>query len=110
GNVFVQGPAPARRGGPPPAPAAGGAAGGGAPGAARGPGAGAPPAGAPPAGAPPAGAGQLGRGGAPAQPVCTGDTAGGRQPFGLTFHEGYLYVAYTDCVVRYKYQSGDTQA
>ena len=98
-NVYVQGPAPARRGGPPPAPAAG------APGAARGAGAA-----APPAGASPAGAGQFGRGGAPAQPVCTGDSAGGRQPFGLTFHEGYLYVANTDCVVRYKYQSGDTQA
>src|SRR5437016_482745 len=57
-NVYVQGPAPARRGGPPPAPAAG------APGAARGAGAA-----APPAGASPAGAGQLGRGGAPAQPI-----------------------------------------
>jgi glucose/arabinose dehydrogenase len=87
-SVYVQGPAPARRGGPPPAPAAGAA---------------------PPAGAPPAGAAQ-GRGGAPAQPVCTGDAAGGRQPLGLTFQPGYLYVGFTDCIVRYKYQAGDTQA
>ena len=50
------------------------------------------------------------RGGPPAPPVCTGDTVGGRQPLGLAFQPGYLYVGYTDCIVRYKYQPGDTQA
>jgi glucose/arabinose dehydrogenase len=35
---------------------------------------------------------------------------GGRQPLGLAFQPGYLYVGYTDCIVRYKYQPGDTQA
>ncbi len=104
-NVYVQGPAPARRGGPPPAAAAGGAGAGGAPGVARGPGAGA----APAAGAPPPGAGQGPGRGAPPQPVCTADGAGGRQPLGLAFQPGYLYVGYTDCIARYKYQPGDTQ-
>jgi len=107
-SVFVQGPAPpARRGGPPPAPAAG------APGAGRGPGPGAAPAaGTPPAAGPPPAAapGAGARGGAPAQPLCTGDGVGGRQPLGLAFQPGYLYVGYTDCIVRYKYQPGDTQA
>ncbi len=32
------------------------------------------------------------------------------QPFGLTFANGYLYVANTDSVVRFKYQDGQTQA
>jgi glucose/arabinose dehydrogenase len=118
-SVFIQGPPPpARRGGPPPAaatgaPGAGRGPGAGAPAAAGaapgGPPAGAPPAGGPPAGIPPPGAAQ-GRGGPPAPPVCTGDTVGGRQPLGLTFQPGYLYVGYTDCIVRYKYQPGDTQA
>jgi glucose/arabinose dehydrogenase len=66
------------------------------------------PRGGPPPGA--AAAGGAARGGAPAQPVCTGDGVGGRQPLGLAFQPGYLYVGYTDCVVRYKYQAGDTQA
>jgi glucose/arabinose dehydrogenase len=34
---------------------------------------------------------------------------GGRQPLGLSFQPGYLYVGFTDCIVRYKYQPGDTQ-
>jgi glucose/arabinose dehydrogenase len=64
-----------------------------------------------PRGAPPAAAagGGPGRGGPP-PPVCTADGVGGRQPLGLAFQPGYLYVGYTDCVVRYKYQAGDTQA
>jgi len=32
------------------------------------------------------------------------------QPFGLAFHEGYLYVGNTNSIVRYKYKDGDTQA
>ena len=79
-TVFVQGPLPAPRGGPPP-----GAAGGAVPGA---------------------GGGR----GAPPPPVCTAEGLGGRQPLGLAFQPGYLYVGYTDCIVRYKYQPGDTQA
>jgi len=31
-------------------------------------------------------------------------------PFGLAFHEGYLYVGNTNGVVRFAYQSGQTQA
>lgn len=112
--VYAQGPAPARRGGPPPAAPAGGVgARAGAPGAAAPPTAPPPGGVAPPAGGPPPAAGQgpgAARGGAPAQPLCTGDEVGGRQPLGLAFQAGYLYVGYTDCVVRYKYQSGDTQA
>jgi glucose/arabinose dehydrogenase len=67
---------------------------------------------APRGGPPPAAAagGGAARGGPPAQALCTGDGVGGRQPLGLAFQPGYLYVGYTDCIVRYKYQSGDTQA
>jgi glucose/arabinose dehydrogenase len=113
--VYVQGPVPPPRGGPPPgAPAGGGAARGAAPGAGPVGGGAAPAAGLPPAGAPPPGAGQGAgggaRGGPPAPPVCTGDGVGGRQPLGLAFQPGYLYVGYTDCIVRYKYQPGDTHA
>ncbi len=106
--VFVQGPPPPPpRGGAAPAPAA---PGGGAP-------RGAAPGGAPPAGAaapaPGAGAGfgggQAGGRGAQPQPVCTGDLLGGRQPAGIAFQPGYLYIGYTDCVVRYPYKPGDTQ-
>src|SRR4029453_4590294 len=32
------------------------------------------------------------------------------QPFGLAFHEGYLYVGNTNSIVRYKYTPGDTKA
>ena len=102
-SVYIQGPPPPPpRGAAPPAPPA--APGGG--GAGRGP---APGAGAAPA-APPAGGGQAaGRGGAPAQPVCTGDLAGGRQPAGIAIQSGYLYVGFTDCVVRYPYKQGEAQ-
>lgn len=79
-NVFVQGPLPPPRGGGAPAPAGAAAGAAGA------------------------------RGAAPALQVCTGDAMGGRQPSGLAFQAGYLYVGYTDCIVRYKYQPGDIQA
>src|SRR4030095_14369009 len=59
--------------------------------------------------APAAGGGQAGRGAPPAPPVCTGDLMGGRQPAGITFQSGYLYVGFTDCVVRYPYKSGETE-
>lgn len=120
-SAFVQGPppAPGRGGGPPPAtgPCGGGEAGRGAAPGAGAPGAGAgagPGRGAAPGAAgaaPPAGGGQGGgaRGGAPAQPVCTGDSLGGRQPAGIAFQPGYMYVGFTDCVVRYPYKPGDTQ-
>ncbi|ADV66558.1 PQQ-dependent sugar dehydrogenase [Deinococcus maricopensis] len=36
--------------------------------------------------------------------------SGLRQPHGLAFHNGYLYVANTDAVVRYRYKTGDTKA
>ena len=43
-------------------------------------------------------------------PPCVAEGAtGGRQPFGLAFQGDYLYVGYTDCVVRYRYRAGDTQ-
>jgi glucose/arabinose dehydrogenase len=49
------------------------------------------------------------RGGGPAGPECVAPGAtGGRQPFGLAFQGGYLYVGYTDCLVRYRYSPGDT--
>jgi glucose/arabinose dehydrogenase len=41
--------------------------------------------------------------------VCTGDTLGGRQPAGIAFQSGFVYVGFTDCVVRYAYKPGDTQ-
>lgn len=33
----------------------------------------------------------------------------GRQPAGIAFQGGYLYVGFTDCIVRYPYKTGDTQ-
>jgi glucose/arabinose dehydrogenase len=84
------------------------------------PGGGAPGAGAPRAGGPPPQAGG-GRGG-PAvfganAPACTppsefvqkgpGEI---RAPFGLAFHDGYLYVGNTASLVRYKYSNGDLKA
>src|SRR5215471_18038399 len=71
--------------GPPPAPRSGGGGGAQA---------------GPPPGGPPAG----GRGAAPST------TAELVQPFGLAFHEGYLYVGNTNSVARYKYTPGDTKA
>jgi len=76
--------------GPPPAPPRGG---GPPPDGARGAGRGAP-------------ALQGGGRGAAANP----NTAEMLQPFGLAFHEGYLYVGNTNSIVRYKYTPGDTKA
>ena len=59
--------------------------------------------GAPPA-APPGGGG-FGRG-----PAVNSTTADLLQPFGLAFHEGYLYVGNTNSIARYKYTAGDTKA
>jgi glucose/arabinose dehydrogenase len=79
--TFVQGPPPAQRG----APAGGGGQGAGA---ARG--------------------GGQGRGTGPGAP--NPNTAEMLQPFGLAFHDGYLYVGNTNSIVRYKYTAGDTKA
>ena len=101
-SVYAQGAPPAPRGGgPPPAPAGGQRAGG------QGRAAGPPP--GPGRGAPPV----LGAD----APACTpppefavkgpGTLAA---PFGLAFHDGYLYVGNTASLVRYKYANGDLQA
>ena len=103
-NAFAQGPPPPPRGGPPPPAPGGGRA--GAPG--RGP------------GGPPPGFG-AGRGAPPVlganAPACApppefavrgAGTLGA--PFGLAFHDGYLYVGNTGSIVRYKYTNGDLQA
>jgi glucose/arabinose dehydrogenase len=101
-SVYAQGAPPAPRGGgPPPNPAGGQRAGG------QGRAAGPPP--GPGRGAPPV----LGAN----APACTpppdfvakgpGTLAA---PFGLAFHDGYLYVGNTASLVRYKYTNGDQQA
>ena len=101
-SVYAQGAPPAPRGGgPPPNPAGGQRAGG------QGRAAGPPP--GPGRGAPPV----LGA----SAPACTpppdfavkgpGTLAA---PFGLAFHDGYLYVGNTASLVRYKYANGDLQA
>ena len=101
-SVYAQGAPPAPRGGgPPPNPAGGQRAGG------QGRAAGPPP--GPGRGAPPV----LGA----EAPACTpppdfavkgpGTLAA---PFGLAFHDGYLYVGNTASLVRYKYTNGDLQA
>jgi glucose/arabinose dehydrogenase len=97
-SVYAQGaPPPPRGGGPPPAGARAGAAGRGA---------GGPP---PGRGAPPV----LGAN----APACTPPPEFAvrgpgtlQAPFGLAFHEGYLYVGNTGSLVRYKYTNGDLQA
>jgi glucose/arabinose dehydrogenase len=61
------------------------------------------PRGAPPAA--PAGGQGGGRGAA-----ANATTAELLQPFGLAFHEGYLYVGNTNSIARYKYTPGDTKA
>jgi glucose/arabinose dehydrogenase len=99
-SVYAQGAPPAPRGGgPPPAGARAGAPGRGAGGSPPGGGRGAPPvlgANAPACAPPPEfavrGAGAL------------------QAPFGLGFHDGYLYVGNTGSLVRYKYANGDLQA
>jgi glucose/arabinose dehydrogenase len=97
-SVYAQGaPPPPRGGGPPP---------GGARAGARGRGAAGPP---PGRGAPPV----LGAN----APACTPPPEFAvrgpgtlQAPFGLAFHDGYLYVGNTASLVRYKYTSGDLQA
>lgn len=42
-------------------------------------------------------------------PCVSADVTGGRQPFGLAFQGSYLYVGYTNCLVRYAYATGDTR-
>src|SRR5215475_11409151 len=53
----------------------------------------------------PGGPGGPGRGAPPA--ASNGEMT---QPFGLAFHDGYLYVGNTNSLVRYKYATGDTKA
>ena len=86
---------------------------------------------APPAGAPPAARGRAQGAGAPpppngrgapsilgaAAPACIPPPVFAQRgpgallaPFGLAFHDGYLYVGNTGSIVRYKYSSGDMQA
>jgi glucose/arabinose dehydrogenase len=43
-------------------------------------------------------------------PAVNPNTAEMLQPFGLAFHDGYLYVGNTNSIVRYKYAPGDTKA
>jgi glucose/arabinose dehydrogenase len=71
---------------------------------------------------PPAGGGGGGRGGPPpvlgaAAPPCTPPAAFAvrgpgklQAPFGLAFHDGYLYVGNTGSLIRYKYTNGDLKA
>lgn len=60
----------------------------------------------------PAPAGRRGGGPPPAPPdgaPCVApDATGGTQPFGMAFQGNYLYVGYTNCLVRYAYRAGDT--
>ena len=99
-SVYAQGePPPPRGGGPPPAAARAGAPGRGAAPPPPGGGRGAPPvlgANAPACAPPPEfavrGPGTL------------------QAPFGLAFHDGYLYVGNTGSLVRYKYTNGDVKA
>jgi len=99
-SVYAQGEPPAPRGGgPPPAAARAGAPGRGAAGPPPGGGRGAPPVlgASAPACAPP-----------PEFAVRGPGTL--QAPFGLAFHDGYLYVGNTGSLVRYKYANGDLQA
>jgi glucose/arabinose dehydrogenase len=100
-SVYAQGEPPAPRGGGPP-PAAARA---GAPGRA----AGAAPPPPPGRGAPPV----LGANAPACMPPPQFAVRGPgtlQAPFGLAFHDGYLYVGNTGSLVRYKYTDGDLQA
>ena len=44
------------------------------------------------------------------EPFANRGTAPIRQPFGLAFSNGYLYVGNTDSIVRYRYTNGDLKA
>jgi glucose/arabinose dehydrogenase len=58
-------------------------------------------------GPPPRGRGGAPRGAGGPPPASTGQLD---RPFGMAFRDGYLYVANTDAVVRYKYTPGDLKA
>ena len=47
--------------------------------------------------------------GAPPQVCLMTDSLAGRQAYGIAFQPGYVYIGYTDCVVRYPYKGGETQ-
>ena len=101
-SVYAQGEPPAPRGGgPPPNPAGGQRAGG------QGRAAGPPP--GPGRGAPPV----LGANAPACMPPPEFAVKGPgtlAAPFGLAFHDGYLYVGNTASLVRYKYANGDLKA
>jgi glucose/arabinose dehydrogenase len=107
-SVFADGEsAPARGAEPAPAPQGAGRGAGQGAGIARGAG------GAPPAQVPGAAPSVLGA----SAPACTPppdfqQRGPGtlRSPFGLAFHDGYLYVGNTGSLVRYKYANGDLKA
>jgi glucose/arabinose dehydrogenase len=82
-------------------PAARGAAAGGGQGTGRGAAGG---------GGAPGGPGGGGRGAGFGQAAGSSNTAEMLQPFGLAFHDGYLYVGNTNSIARYKYTPGDTKA
>jgi glucose/arabinose dehydrogenase len=108
-SVYAQGEPPQRRGG---------GGGGGRPGGGR-PGAGAAGGGPPPPPPPPTGVNPeingpvLGASAPPCTPPPAFHTPGPgtlTQPFGLAFHDGYLYVGNPGSLIRYKYTPGDLQA
>src|SRR4030095_5920747 len=97
-SVYAHGAPPAPRGGgPPPGAARAGAPGRGAAG---------PPAGR---GAPPV-LGASAPACAPPPEFAVRGPGTLQAPFGLAFHDGYLYVGNTGSLVRYKYTNGDLQA
>jgi len=98
-SVYAQGEPPAPRGGgPPPAAARAGAPGRGA---------GGPP---PGFGAPPSVLGAKAPACAPPPEFAVRGPGALQAPFGMAFHDGYLYVGNTASLVRYKYSDGDQQA
>ena len=112
-SIFAQRGAPAgAAAGGPPAGGAGGGRGAGAAGGGRG--------GAPGGGRGPGGAPGGGRGGAPVDTAaaalpCINTTVspgvtGIQSPQGMAFQNGYVYIANTNSIVRYKYTPGDMTA
>lgn len=98
-SVYAQGEPPAPRGGgPPPAAARAGAPGRGA---------GGPP---PGFGAPPSVLGAKAPACAPPPEFAVRGPGALQAPFGMAFHDRYLYVGNTASLVRYKYTDGDQQA
>jgi len=102
-SVFAQGPPPPGRGQGPAAPRPGGPGGGGrAAGAPLGPGRGAPP--------PPEVLGANAPACMPPADFVRRGPGAIQSPFGLAFHDGYLYVGNTGSIVRYRYSDGDLEA